>query len=29
MDFYVEYKKVTRFLYKAAPGEWCGGFVKT
>lgn len=29
MDFYVEYKKITRFLYKIAQGVWCGGFVKT
>lgn len=29
MDFYVEYKIITRFLFKAAQGVWCGGFVKT
>ncbi len=29
MDFYLKYKKITRFLYKAARGVWCGGFVKT
>lgn len=29
MDFYLKYKKTTRFLYKAPRGVWCGGFVET
>lgn len=29
MDFYLKYKKITRFLYKLIRGVWCRGFVKT